>query len=436
MSTKRRKPSNNGKLIRSIARAVAPLRSRQFSLLWIPGVLSDVGSQGHDVALIWLVTGLTGSSVLISLLLTIRYIPRILLQIFGGILVDHAGTMKTFGLSFWSDLLRAAVTFLLATLVTFHAISFATLAVFVIFYSVVQAIYAPAMVVLFAAVVPEKEYHASNALQQIGLRTAELLGPALGGYLIAQFSIGAAFTFDAATFLLSAIALLLIRQRAKARVEQKIQPEVERQPFKLKQEVLSGFRALWQEQQLFALVVVGSLSNGLNNVEAVLVPLLARFTLKLSAIEYGFFATCFGIGAIIGAFVIGMLPGTFRYRARIICLSNIVFGLTLFAMGTTQNVWELYGAYFLWGFSFSVYETNFSTLTLLLIPPQSRGRVFSIISMLAMGLNPLGFLLAGVLGGLLGVRGGTWAGGGAIALLSIIALFWLRMRRLDGQERR
>lgn len=60
-----------------------------------------------------------------------------------------------------------------------------------------------------------------------------------------------------------------------------------------------------------------------------------------------------------------------------------------------------------------------------------RGRVFSVMSTIAMGLNPLGLLAAGWLGQAVGIRQGLWMGGGAIVLLSALALLALATRRLD-----
>ena len=102
-------------------------------------------------------------------------------------------------------------------------------------------------------------------------------------------------------------------------------------------------------------------------------------------------------------------------------------------METAQTLWQLYGAYFLFGFSFAVGEVISSTLFLYAIPDHLRGRVFSVISTLALAANPLGFLLAGGLGTLYGPRAGLWIGGGAIVVLGIIALFLPMVRSLDAQ---
>lgn len=409
-------------------RALALLRSYQFTLLWVGETVSDIGSRCFDVALVWLVTGLTGSPFLIGVVFTAQYIPTIILQIFGGIWADRVGPFK---IIIWSDLLRTVVTFILALLVILGYISISGVIVFVIFYGLVSAFFNPAITVLFASVVLPKDYNSSNALQQIGMRAAELLGPALGGYLISRYSITAAIVFDAVTFAISAIALILIRRKAKKDTEKKV--VLESKEGLHTTDMLAGFRFLWQERGLLAVVLLLSLTNAFNNVEAVLVPVLVRFTLKLPAVQYGLLATWFGVGGIIGAIFLNWFGNRIRYRALATCVSFIVFGAAIILIGIAQEIWQLYGEYFLLGFSFAVGETTSSILFLHAIPAHIRGRVFSVLSTISMGLNPVGFLLAGVLGAIYGPRIGLWIGGGAIVILSIFALILPVIRNLDAR---
>jgi len=412
----------------SLKQTLAPLRSYRFTLLWLGETVSDAGNRCFDVALIWLVTGLTSSPFLLGIVFTAQYIPTILLQIFGGIWADRVGPFK---ITIWSDLLRTVVTFTLALLVTLGYISISSVFIFVVFYGLVSAFFNPAITVQFASVVSPEEYNSSNALQQIGMRAAELLGPALGGYLISRYSVTAAFVFDAVTFAISAAALILIRPKAKKVATKKVMLESHDDPRTT--DMFAGFRFLWQERGLLAVVLLLSLTNAFNNVETVLVPVLVRFTLKLSAVQYGLLTTWFGIGAIIGAIFLSWFGNRIRYRALATCVSFTVFGTAIILIGIAQSIWQMYGEYFLLGFSFAVGETTSSTLFLHAVPAHIRGRVFSILSTISMGLNPVGFLLAGALGSIYGPRVGLWIGGGAIVVLSIFALVLPIIHRLDAK---
>jgi MFS family permease len=198
-------------------------------------------------------------------------------------------------------------------------------------------------------------------------------------------------------------------------------------------ELFGGIRFLGREPGVFVLVLFFSLTNGLNNVEAVLVPRIARFELGLPADAFGLLASMMGVGTLLGALVIGFVAQRIRRRAQIICLSMTVFGAAIVAMGLADRALVLDGAYFILGVTFIVPEVVFGTLLQRIIPADSRGRVFSVLGLVSMSMNPLGFLLAGYLGDNLGPRPGLLLGGGIIAVLSILALLVPAVRRLNSR---
>jgi MFS family permease len=263
---------------------------------------------------------------------------------------------------------------------------------------------------------------------------AILGGPALGGYLIAQSSVGLAFAFDALTFVISFLALLLTRRktfqipdvdRPKAR-----SGSVRRQW----REIFGGVRFLKGEISILSLIIFFSLVNGLNNVEAVLVPRLVRTELGLPATAFGLLASAMGAGTLLGAIVTGLVAGRVHRRAQVICLAMLVFGVAIIAMGLANTALMLDIAYFVLGLSFIVPEVMFTSLLQLVIPAAMRGRVFSVLTLIAMAMNPLGLALAGVLGDAFGTRAGLWMGGGAIGVLSVLALALPNVRALNTRD--
>lgn len=430
--------------MRRLREALAPLRSRNFVLVWLGQSISTLGNNCFDIALIWLVLGLTGSTVVIGSVLTATYIPTVLLLVFGGVWADRASRR---GIVLWSDLLRAMVTFIFALLVTLGHISLGAIFGLALFYGLVSAFFNPAIGALMPSLVPPTQYAPANALSQITSQAATLLGPALGGYLIAQFSIGAALGFDAATFMVSAVALLFLNER---RIEQSSERGMDEaahgdmagniagnmaakagKSASWAADFLVGARFLWGEKGMLSMILVFSLTNGINDVEAVLTPVLARSILHLSAGAFGLLASCFGVGALGGALVMGIAGQHIRHRAATICGSMVLFGLAIAGMGLATNAVELYAAYLAAGATFIVAEVASSTLWQQIIPNEVRGRVFGVMTTLAMGMNPLGLFLAGVLGQAVGVRQGLWIGGGAIMVLCVLAFLLPTVRALD-----
>ncbi|MBV9689032.1 MAG: MFS transporter [Ktedonobacteraceae bacterium] len=411
-------------LVQRFRHSLAPLRQRNFSLLWVGQTISLFGDQCYEIAFIWLLTTLTHSTLVISTLITVGYLPQLVFLLIGGAWTDFVNPHR---IAFWSDLFRLSVALMITLLATLGYLPLPLLFVVVITYSLVGAFFAPALSALFLTSVAAEEVSAAHALFQIGRESATLLGPALAGYLIAQWNVSVAFGFDAISYAFSVCFLALMRQN-RATIAPSGQEKTV--PGKIA-ELTAGLRFLWKQPGMLAVVLLFALTNAFNNVEAVLVPLLARFLLHMPAEQYGLMASSFGGGSLSGAIIMSLWGNRMRQHALVICGSMGVFGTMIIAMGLAQTPWQLHMAYFLFGFSYIVADVASATLWLHLIPAELRGRVLSVLSVLAMGLNPAGLLLAGILGNALGIREGIWIGGAAVTLLSGLAFLLPSVWSLD-----
>jgi MFS family permease len=392
--------------MRRIRSLLAPLRSRDFTLVWLGQGVSQIGDRCTEIALVWLIVGLTGSSLLLGSVLIAIYIPTLLLLLFGGFLADRSSRR---GIILLCDAFRAVVIAIFAALTALNVVSLPQIFVLAVIYGVVGAFFNPALSALYPSLTPPEQYDAANSLRQTLLQVALLGGPALGGYLIAQRSVSVALAFDALTFVVSFLALSLTRRQAFHASEQatakQATAEQRRAGFRRQwSEIFGGLRFLRGEPGVLTLVIFFSLINGLNNVEAVLVPRLARLDLGLSATEFGLLATAMGVGTLLGALFAGLFAQRVRRRASLICLYMMVFGGAIALMGVAQGAPTLYAAYALMGVSFILPEVVFSSFLQRIIPSETRGRVFGFISLIAMAMNPLGLLLAGILGDSVGPR--------------------------------
>jgi MFS family permease len=367
--------------------------------------------------------------LLLGSVLTAIYIPTLLLLLFGGFLADRGNRR---GIILLCDGLRAVVVAIFAALVTLGIVSLQQIFIIAVIYGLVGAFFNPALSALYPSLTTSERYEAANSLRQMLAQVAILGGPALGGYLIAQWSVGAALAFDALTFVVSFLALSLTRRRT---FQVASSGEGERRGFRQQwREIFGGLRFLKVERGMFVLVVFFSLTNGLNDVEAVLVPRLARVELGLSATEFGLLASAAGVGTLLGALFVGIFAQRVRRRAQVICLFMALFGATIAMMGLARDARTLALAYALMGVTFIVPEVVSSSFLQRIVPTEMRGRVFGFISLITMGMNPLGLLLAGVLGDTVGPRAGLWIGGASIVILSLLALSLPVVRSLNNRE--
>src|SRR6188474_2046053 len=196
---------------------LAPLRGRDFRLLWSGMTISLLGDGIFLIAMAWQAYELWNAPAALSLLGIGMTVPTILCMLPAGVLSDRLDRRS---LMLYADTGRALVTGALAVLAITGALSFWHLVLLVALYGVGTAFFTPAFEAIVPDIVPPAQLPAANALDQfvrpIALRLA---GPALGGTLVAAVGTGVAFAFDAATFVVSAVAILLMRPPRHPRSE-------------------------------------------------------------------------------------------------------------------------------------------------------------------------------------------------------------------------
>ena len=416
--------------MRRLAALLAPLRRRDFTLIWLGQSVSRVGSACSGIALAWLLVGLTGSNTLMGAILAAAYVPTLILLLFGGAIADRYSGRS---IALVSDGLSALATAALAILVTLNNITLPELFAFSIFSGLVGAFFNPALSALYPSLTPPQQYDAATSLRQMTTQIATLGGPALAGYLIAQWSMGAAFAFDAASFAISFLALSAARAHHVSRDAGASPTASSASSESGWRAMFAGFRFLRGEPGVLTLILIFSLTNGFNDVMEVLVPRLVRFELNLPATAFGLLASCMGAGALLGALAAGLIAPRLRRRVQVTCAALAVFGLAIAAMGHARGAYTLDAAYALMGLAFAIPEVVFGALLQRIIPADMRGRVFSLLGLIAMGMNPPGLFLAGFLGDTVGPRAGLVIGGGAIVLVALFAALLPAVRGLNAR---
>jgi predicted MFS family arabinose efflux permease len=182
----------------------APLRLREYRLLFSGQVVSNLGDWLDFIALAVLIAYVweLGPSALAALSVAIA-IPWIFVAPFSGVLVDRWPKKRVL---IGSDLVRAGIVALFVI-----APSLPVLLLLVALKTTVATFFGPADQATIRILVPESQLHAANALSQLVQQSTKVVGPALGGLLVAVTSPRVAFGVDAATFLISAVILSRMR---------------------------------------------------------------------------------------------------------------------------------------------------------------------------------------------------------------------------------
>ncbi|WP_324785766.1 MFS transporter [Streptomyces sp. H51] len=190
----------------------APARHRPFRLLWLGQSLSLLGDGFSVVAFSWITLGLTGSTLTLGYVLAFQAIPRALLTLVGGSLGDSLSTRTLMIGSSWTR--AGLMTGVGVAGLTGHLTVWMLCAAAAAF-GAVDAFFQPARVSILPSVVDESLLTPANALLGAGSRTAAVVGPAVGGLVIAMTQAPVAFLVDAVCFALCGWCVACIRTRSR-----------------------------------------------------------------------------------------------------------------------------------------------------------------------------------------------------------------------------
>jgi MFS family permease len=402
---------------------LAPLRNRDFRLLWTGMTISLIGDGIFLVAMAWQAYELWNAPAALSLLGIGMTIPTIAFLLPAGVLSDRVDRRS---LMLCADLARALVLAALAVLALTGLLTFWELVLLVALYGVGTAFFTPAFEAIVPDIVPRSDLAAANSLDQfVRPITLRLAGPALGGALVAGVGTGVAFSVDAFSFLISAFAVFLMRPPAHPRSE-----HVESSLGAVKEGLRFVRRRVWLWGTLVSAAIAYLAFMG---PAEVLLPYVVKNELHASAGDLGLVFAAGGIGAIGAALFMGQRG----HPHRDVTLMYAVWTLATLAVagyGLATASWQLMVACLFFNALETVGTIIWATIKQRHVPASMLGRVSSLDWLISIGLLPLSFALTAPIAGLIGVRAtlvGAAVIGGAVTLG---ALFLPGMRDIEGRE--
>jgi len=189
-----------------------PLAMPSFRLLTGGQFTSTIGDYCYAVALPWLVLSSHGGAILLGTVLACYGVPRMVLIPVGGVLADKVGPRTVMLIA---DAGRCVVVAAMAVLAARHTASLTALGPAAALIGAGEGLFIPASFSLMPSLLSEERLAAGNAISNAAVQAGSLLGPALGGALVATTRASTwAFVIDAASFAVSALTLALIPRRA------------------------------------------------------------------------------------------------------------------------------------------------------------------------------------------------------------------------------
>jgi DHA3 family tetracycline resistance protein-like MFS transporter len=397
---------------------LAPLRLRDFRLLWTGLAVSLLGDGVYVVAIAWQAYQISNSPFALAVTGVAWTLPSVIVLPFSGALSDRAGRRP---LMIAANLLRALAALAIGLLAVAGSVEIWHLILLSVVFGMGEALFGPSFTAIVPEIVPEHLLVQANSLDQAMRPLAmQFLGPALGGALVASVGPGSAFLFDAATLLFAALMLTLMRTRTAARA-----PAQSR----LLEDMRDGARYVRTQVWLWATLLGFSVAVLVfwGPIE-VLVPYLVKNDIGGGAGGFGLVLAAGGAGAILAAVTISVV-GLPARRLGLVYAAFIVAGYGTALYGVAQALWQMAVIAALAGACFSAGLVAWSTTMQSRVPTELLGRVSSLDWMVSISLLPVSFAVVGPVSRVLGVRetlilAGTVAG--TILLLVLAAVPELR----------
>jgi len=400
---------------------LAPLRHRDFRLLWTGMTISLIGDGIFLVAMAWQAYELWNAPAALSLLGIGMTIPTIAFLLPAGVLTDRLDRRS---IMLFADIGRGVVIAALAVLSLTGLLTFWELMVLVALYGVGTAFFTPAFEAIVPDIVPAADLPAANSLDQLVRPIAfRLAGPALGGALVAGFGTGGAFAVDAASFLASTVAVFLMRPPAHPRSEHV------KSSLSAVREGLQFVRGrVWLWGTLLSATIAYLAFMG---PAEVLLPYVVKNELHASAGDLGLVFAAGGIGAIGAALIMGQ-RGHPKRDVTFMYATWTLATLAVAGYGLATASWQLMVACLLFNALETAGTIVWATIKQRHVPASMLGRVSSLDWLISIGLLPLSFALTAPVAGLIGVRA-TLIGAAVIGGVATLgALFLPGMRDIEG----
>jgi MFS transporter, DHA1 family, staphyloferrin A biosynthesis exporter len=380
------------------------LRFRNYRLLWTGNLISNTGDWMDQVSFNWLVYSMTDSALWLAMVNACRFIPILVFTLIGGVVADRIERRR---MLFFTQACAMVLAVLLAVLVATGTVQI-WMVMFIAFgRGVMNSFNQPAKQSLISDLVPTEALRPAIALNAVQLNLTKVIGPAIGGVLIASVGVAGAFYLNGLSFLAVLWSLASMR----------FPPLVARpRTGSFRTELTEGVQYLRRTPTLGMLVLLALIPVILGNPYQTMLTVFSRDVLKVGGSGFGFLTACSSVGSVVGALAVGM--GQPIRRGRLMLVGLVGFGGALVVFAASHWLWLSAGSLFVVGVGQQVYLTLNNSVVQETVEPEYRGRVLSML-FLNRGMVPLGTMLAGLGTAVIGPQ---WAVGSMAAALLLLTL--------------
>jgi MFS family permease len=378
---------------------VRALRSPNYRLFFAGQSISLIGTWMTRIATSWLVYRLTDSALLLGLVSFAGQIPAFFLAPIAGVWIDRWNRHRTL---VWTQAFSMLQSFALAALALTHTVHIWSLIALVLMQGLINAFDMPARQAFVIEMIEDRaDLGNAIALNSSMVNGARLLGPAIGGLVIAAVGEGYCFLIDGISYIAVVVSLLMMsvdRRSARGAVK------------RVRHELLEGWKYVVGSDAIRSILLQLALVSLIGMPYTVLMPIIAGNVLHGGAHTLGFLMGASGVGALASAISLALRRNVVGL-GRMIPIASAVFGVGLIGLGLSREFWISLLLMLLTGFGMMQQMAASNTILQTIIEDDKRGRVMSFYTLSVLGITPIGSLLAGVFASKFGAPATLIAGG-------------------------
>ncbi|MBI1816565.1 MAG: MFS transporter [Deltaproteobacteria bacterium] len=390
------------------------LRQRAYRRFWIGQWISLIGTWMQTAAQGWLLIQLTGSPFMLGLLGAAASAPLLVFVLLGGVASDRVNRRRLILFTQMLSLVQALTLALLTLgghIQPWQVIGLAAVL------GTINAFDVPARQAFVVELVGPESVGNAIALNSSAFNIARVIGPALGGLIVAAVGEGYCFLLNAVSYIAVIWTLATIRPAFAVPAR----PHAEGLTA-----IADGLRYVWRHDAIRPILLLVGVISSVGVPYRNFLPAMARTVLGANAWQYGLLIAAAGVGASSGGLVLAAFRvGRDAYR-RLLPITVMVFSIMLLLYSAMRSFWPALGMLTLVGVGGILYFNSTNSLIQLQVEDRYRGRVMSVYTLMHQGTATFGNLLLGVVAAQWGT---PWAlASGALVCLIAASAFMVRAR--------
>jgi MFS family permease len=395
--------------------AASPIRPwssiliRDYRLIFITIGCANTSNHMRNVASLYQVYHLSGSSVQLGLAGFFQALPFIFFGLFGGVLADTLNRKKLIAITHTVNILPGLVLGLLSAtglVQVWHVNVLNVLA------GALQVLGGPARQAMIPGVVPHAYILNAVTMATLMMQGSQLTAPVIAGFLIDGIGVHASYFTDAALLVPSVISVFLIRSSGR--------PQGQRRQISW-HSLIEGVEFLWHTRIILSLFLLDFFAVLFGFYRPIL-PIFAATTFNVGARGLGMLYAAPAIGALLGSATL-LTAGDFKRKGAVAITGTLLFALSLGFLGLARWFWMGVMAVAALGFSDAISVAIRRTVVQILAPDDMRGRATSFLTVFAQTTNAVGAVIAGAGAALLGAPNAALTGC-VLCILTVFGTCW------------